>query len=205
MLNFNSGKLTYVILLDEIDLKIIDALMKDGRKSFREIAREVGISTPTVKTRFDRLVKIGVIKKIVPIIDADKITNNINVAIMLKCKPNKVTNVIDELIEFDEVRKFYLLSNNIMLISSFSNPRELDEFLTRINGIDEIIDVSSQLITRIVKDEQIGVIDIGSMIKVRCEYCNKEIDKPLITKIKGYERYFCCTSCITLYKEKYRA
>jgi DNA-binding Lrp family transcriptional regulator len=178
--------------------------MKDGRKSFREIAREIGISTPTVKTRFDRLVKIGVIKKIVPIIDADKITNNINVVIMLKCKPNKVTKVIDELIEFDEVRKFYLLSNNIMLISSFSNPRELDEFLTKINGIEEITDVSNQLITRIVKDEQIGIIDIGSMIKVRCEYCNKEIDKPLITKIRGYERYFCCTSCITLYKSKYR-
>jgi len=35
--------------LDEIDLAIISSLMKDGRKSFRQIAREIKVSTPTVK------------------------------------------------------------------------------------------------------------------------------------------------------------
>jgi Lrp/AsnC family leucine-responsive transcriptional regulator len=43
--------------------------MKDGRKSFREISRETGITTPTVKARFQRLVNIGFIKSVSPIFD----------------------------------------------------------------------------------------------------------------------------------------
>ncbi|MGH9974472.1 MAG: AsnC family transcriptional regulator, partial [Nitrososphaeraceae archaeon] len=35
------------IHLDPIDILIIKSLLKDGRKSFRQISRETGISTPT--------------------------------------------------------------------------------------------------------------------------------------------------------------
>jgi DNA-binding Lrp family transcriptional regulator len=35
--------------LDDYDVSILKSLLKDGRKSFREISRETGITTPTVK------------------------------------------------------------------------------------------------------------------------------------------------------------
>ena len=38
--------------LDNYDVSILKSLLKDGRKSFREISRETGITTPTVKARF---------------------------------------------------------------------------------------------------------------------------------------------------------
>ncbi len=59
--------------LDEIDIKIIEALVKDGRKSFRQISRETKITTPTVKARFKRLVNIGFIKGVIPIFDFNQI------------------------------------------------------------------------------------------------------------------------------------
>jgi DNA-binding Lrp family transcriptional regulator len=54
---------------DDMDISIIEALIKDGRKSFRQIAREVKISTPTVQARYERLVNVGLIKSISPVID----------------------------------------------------------------------------------------------------------------------------------------
>jgi DNA-binding Lrp family transcriptional regulator len=59
--------------LDEIDIKIIKSLVKDGRKSFRQISRETKITTPTVKARFERLVNIGFIKGVIPIFDFNRI------------------------------------------------------------------------------------------------------------------------------------
>lgn len=47
--------------------------MEDGRKSFRAISREIKVSTPTVKARYDRLVKIGLVKSIKPEIDLSKV------------------------------------------------------------------------------------------------------------------------------------
>jgi Lrp/AsnC family leucine-responsive transcriptional regulator len=59
--------------LDDYDIAILKALMKDGRKSFRQISRETGITTPTVKARFQRLVNIGFIKSVSPVFDFDKV------------------------------------------------------------------------------------------------------------------------------------
>jgi DNA-binding Lrp family transcriptional regulator len=55
--------------LDDYDLDVLRALMKDGRKSFRQISRETGITTPTVRARFERLVNIGFIRSVSPIFD----------------------------------------------------------------------------------------------------------------------------------------
>jgi DNA-binding Lrp family transcriptional regulator len=55
--------------LDSYDVSILKSLLKDGRKSFREISRETGITTPTVKARFTRLVNVGFIKSVFPIFD----------------------------------------------------------------------------------------------------------------------------------------
>ena len=61
------------IELDSFDVSILKSLFKDGRKSFRQVSRETGISTPTVKARFERLVNIGFIKAVIPIIDFEKV------------------------------------------------------------------------------------------------------------------------------------
>src|SRR5665648_419230 len=65
--------------LTDMDVSIIKELLKDGRKSFREISRSTGISTPTVKARFDRLVNVGFIKSVSPVFDFNKIDlRNVN-------------------------------------------------------------------------------------------------------------------------------
>jgi DNA-binding Lrp family transcriptional regulator len=64
------------VQLDETDQAIIRVLEKDGRKSFRQIARETGISTPTAKARFNRLINIGFLKSVSPVFDFTKIENN---------------------------------------------------------------------------------------------------------------------------------
>ena len=45
--------------LDNADIAILKSLMEDGRKSFRAISREIKVSTPTLKSRYERLVNIG--------------------------------------------------------------------------------------------------------------------------------------------------
>ena len=61
--------------LDDYDASILRSLLKDGRKSFREISRETGITTPTVKARFTRLVDVGFIKSVSPIFDTSLVEN----------------------------------------------------------------------------------------------------------------------------------
>ena len=59
--------------LHDTDIAILKSLMEDGRKSFRAISREIKVSTPTVKSRYERLVNIGLIKSVKPEIDLSKV------------------------------------------------------------------------------------------------------------------------------------
>ena len=60
--------------LDDYDISILKSLFEGGRKSFRQISRETGITTPTVKARFERLVNVGFIQRVVPVLDFGKVT-----------------------------------------------------------------------------------------------------------------------------------
>lgn len=81
--------------LTDMDVSIIKELLKDGRKSFREISRSTGISTPTVKARFDRLVNVGFIKSVSPVFDFNKIDLR-NVNPELKKSVKREVNSIDQ-------------------------------------------------------------------------------------------------------------
>jgi DNA-binding Lrp family transcriptional regulator len=59
--------------LDETDVSILNSILVNGRKSFRQISRETGLTTPTVKSRYERLVNVGFIKGVLPVFDFEKI------------------------------------------------------------------------------------------------------------------------------------
>jgi DNA-binding Lrp family transcriptional regulator len=80
--------------LDKIDMAIINSLMKDGRKSFRQVGREIKVSTPTVEAHFNKMKASGIIKNIEPIFNIDKIENQITSAIVyLKTDPLKSVDI----------------------------------------------------------------------------------------------------------------
>src|SRR5918996_4041045 len=85
------------IKLRDTDIAVLNALLKDGRKSLRrQISYETGLSTPTVKNRFNRLVNLGVIKSISPILDLNKITY------MNKSKNNKSRDIAGIIAEYKQ-------------------------------------------------------------------------------------------------------
>ncbi|HXG74149.1 MAG TPA: AsnC family transcriptional regulator [Candidatus Nitrosotenuis sp.] len=129
--------------LDEVDVAILESLIKDGRKSFRQISREIKVSTPTVQARYERLVNIGLIKGILPQIDLG----------MLEGKTGA---------KLDSIRSKALKHHDVKLSKDM-------------------------------------------LVKMSCDFCHGPVPhKPTVLKFGGFERFFCCTSCRTLYKEKYK-
>jgi len=47
--------------LDTTDVKILRALQEDARLSFRELARRIGVSVPTISARVSNLLQLGII------------------------------------------------------------------------------------------------------------------------------------------------
>jgi len=65
--------MTTIERLTDLDRKILALLQQEGRRSFADIGRAVGLSTPAVKRRVDRLEAAGVIRGYTAIVDASKL------------------------------------------------------------------------------------------------------------------------------------
>ena len=48
--------------IDDIDLQIIKKLNDDGRTPFAQIAKQLGLSTGTIRQRYHRLVQDGILQ-----------------------------------------------------------------------------------------------------------------------------------------------
>ena len=107
--------------LDEIDVSILKSILEDGRKSFRQISRDTGITTPTVKARYERLVNVGFIKGVLPVFDFEKVESDV--------KGEKNLIQLDDLKENTKKRK------NIPKGTHNSNlKKEIDEIEKRITS-----------------------------------------------------------------------
>jgi DNA-binding Lrp family transcriptional regulator len=196
--------------LDNIDIAIINSLIQDGRKSFRQIAKETKVSTPTVESHFTRMKDIGLIKKIEPVLDLNKIENQVHALLYLKVDPSYSINIVSSLSSFAEVKDVYTITGeySIAIKLSLNSVEGLEEFVRQhISSIEGIKSLSYHIITKIIKEDHSARITEGLSIKVKCDYCGKEIVgyAKVFNICNKFERNFCCNSCLTLYRQKYKS
>lgn len=59
--------------LDELDLRIVDSLLRDGRTPAAQIAEQIGLSRPAVADRIEKLERQGVIRGTTAVVEPRKI------------------------------------------------------------------------------------------------------------------------------------
>ncbi|HVP15911.1 MAG TPA: Lrp/AsnC family transcriptional regulator [candidate division Zixibacteria bacterium] len=80
-------------MLKDVELRLISELMKNSRRSDRELAKALGISQPTVSRLISRLQKEGVIKEYTMVPDFCKLGFNLMAIVMFRLKPISPTEI----------------------------------------------------------------------------------------------------------------
>ncbi len=121
--------------MDERDRKIVEILMKNGRATLTEIAKELGISEAAVRKRLKNLEERGIIKGYTAIVDYEKLGYGVLSLTGVDTDPDKFLDVATKLKDYDFVRSLYITSGDHMIMAEIV-ARDGDE-LTRI--ISEVI------------------------------------------------------------------
>ena len=92
-----------IMSLDEIDAKILEKLTKDGRASIARLAREIGLSGPSVSERVRRLEETGVIEGYTAKINKQALGLPFSVYIRVRPIPGQGEKVVSVLIDMEAV------------------------------------------------------------------------------------------------------
>jgi Lrp/AsnC family transcriptional regulator, regulator for asnA, asnC and gidA len=139
---------------DEIDLQIIDALRKDGRVAFAQIAEQLNVSPGMIRLRYNRLVEHGYLK-VVAITNPLRMGFKTMAMIGIRADGSKLFEVAEKISRLEEVIYLVISSGQFDLFAEVvcRDHEDLLRFITeRLSTIDGVRDSQSFMHLKIVKE-----------------------------------------------------
>ena len=146
-------KVTYP-QLSPADQRIVDLLRQDGRRPFRDIARELGVSESMVRKRVAKLQESGWMR-ILAVTDPLQLGVPFLATTYVKVTPARLDSLAVE-IAAEPAARYVAVgvgNNNLVFESMHRDARELHEFLQRTLGTEGVI-----------SSETIHVVDIKKSV-----------------------------------------
>jgi DNA-binding Lrp family transcriptional regulator len=143
-------------MIDELDKKIVRVMNANARKSFRELAKDVGTSVTAVIHTVKKLEALGAIKGYIPLVDATYFGLDLSAAIALKISQGKLLEAQEKIAEDPHVAAVYDITGewDSLVIAHFRGRDDLNKFLKRLNAMKYIDRTVTHIVLNTVKDER---------------------------------------------------
>src|SRR5438445_4537659 len=138
--------------LDRTDAKILRALQEDARRSFRELARRVGVSVPTVSAHVANLERLGVLSGYHATIDPEKL-HQVRLFLILKCRSREAERVGQVLAKLPEVRwTIRTIESRLIAEAVLRSSKAVNSFLERVGSLDGVVSLKHHVAAILLKE-----------------------------------------------------
>lgn len=140
--------------LDETDVKIIDALQKDGRVAFAQIAEQLNVSPGMIRQRYNRLVEQGYLR-VVAITNPLRMGFKTMAMIGIRAEGSKLLDVAERVSKLDEVIYMIVSSGRFDIFAEVvcRDHEHLLRFITeKLSTIDGVRESESFMHLKIIKE-----------------------------------------------------
>jgi DNA-binding Lrp family transcriptional regulator len=194
---------------DDIDMRVLGALMEDGRASMRQIAERTSLTTPTVSSRLTRMIRAGLIKRFVPLLSPESVKRGVLALVTVRVTSGLPEKIAKELAKLREVEEVYTTTGQTVALKvALDDVQELQTFLKRNVLRRPGVDVtSSQIVIGVIKEEPPSLLPSVLTMNLKCDYCYGEVtsNRPYTIVVGSSRYYFCCKTCKRDYLVKHDA
>jgi Lrp/AsnC family transcriptional regulator for asnA, asnC and gidA len=144
---------TTSMALDELNFQLLLHLQKDGRKSFTELAEELGVSVGTVRNRVSRLIEDKTLQ-ITGRVDPEKVGFHAYAQLLISVKPvHLVESVAHQIAQLEEI-SFLAMTTGIYDLEANLLCRDtphLSEVLLAIQKIEGVFETKTNMYFKVFK------------------------------------------------------
>lgn len=140
---------------DQLDFRILDRLLTDGRVRLREIAREMDVSPTTVTARVERLRKGGVIRGYSAIVDYARLGYEITAVTEILVSKGKLLEMEKEIARLPGVCAVYDVTGEIdgIVIAKFRSNEDLSRFTKGLLTMPFVERAITHVVLTVVKED----------------------------------------------------
>lgn len=141
--------------MNKTELQIVSSLNQKARQSYREIARETGLSVTAVIKTIKRLEKSGVIKGYIPLLNPEYFGFSLMAVINLRISQGKLLETQKKIALDRRVMAVFDVTGDwdSVLIGCFANREDLNQFVKKILSLKYIDRTDTHLVLNVVKNE----------------------------------------------------
>jgi len=143
-------------MADDIDRKVIRILNKNARRSFREIAREIGVSVTSIIHRVKKFEGSGVIKGYIPVVDMDYFGIKMIAIIALRISQGKLLETQKNIAKDSRVAAVYDITGewDSIVIGYFRDRADLNDFIKNLLASKYVDRSVTHIVLNVVKEER---------------------------------------------------
>ena len=185
--------------LDDIDVEILGLLVEDGRRPYREIADEVGLSAPAVSDRVTRLRDQGVIRRFTVALDREQLREGTPVLVSLRVDPTNLETIRQTLRDHEAVEHVFVTVESRLIVQA-NAPSNVREWLLSLVDPEDLEAVEVDLLSDAEWTPTVGATEFA----LTCDECGNQVTSEGVTaRFDGEIKQFCCPSCEARYRETY--
>jgi len=135
--------------IDDIDRSIIKALNANGRLSYTDLAKDIGLSRVAIQARVNALMEEGVIERFTAVINPEKIGITVSAFFNVEVEPKSLKSVADTLADEPAVTSLYHMTgpSKLHMHGLFANNKEMEVFLNeKLYKLPGVVSVDCQLL-----------------------------------------------------------
>jgi len=186
--------------LDDTDVRILELLVADARRSYSDIADAVDLSPPAVSDRIDRLRESGVIRRFTLDLDRSQLRAGVPVLVTLELPADAVDDVRARLTGADPVEHVFVTAEGDVVFHARFRADAVREQLGDLVDLSRVDDHAVRVVSDVEWTPAVG----GAEFALSCAECGNTVTSEGRTeRFDGEQYHFCCPSCLAQFRERY--
>jgi len=149
---------------ENLDGKLVNALLDNGRASLRSLAEELDVSVTTVSNHLADLEEAGVIEGFTPIVDYDKLGYDVTAILQLKVRGEALPAVTDSLRAEKQMVSVYETTGDydVIAVGKFKDTDDMNGQIKAVLSNADINESNTSVVLNIVTENRSFELDVGS-------------------------------------------
>ncbi|ELY40801.1 HTH-type transcriptional regulator Lrp [Natronorubrum tibetense] len=147
---------------ENLDAKLVNALLGDGRASLRSLAEELDVSVTTVSNHLSDLEEEGVIEGYTPRVDYDAVGYDVTAVIQLQVEGNALPDVTDTLRDHRQMISVYEVTGDydVIAIGKFKDTDGMNDQIKALLTDPDIKASNTSVVLNAVSENEQFELDI---------------------------------------------
>jgi DNA-binding Lrp family transcriptional regulator len=148
---------------ENLDARLVNALLGNGRASLRSLGEELDVSVTTVSNHLRDLEEEGVVRGYTPTVDYDALGYDVTAVIQLKVEGDALPEITDRLRDEKRMLSVYEVTGDydIIAVGKFRDTDEMNDQIKSLLTDENIRESNTSVVLNAVTEREQFELEIG--------------------------------------------